>query len=293
MKKKLKWLVRDTTRFLLGKKGYVYIRFLFTHRYWGNFKKPLTWNEKIQYRKLYEDPNLFSKLADKYHVRAYVSQTIGDEYLIPLIARFDNISNDDFISLPNKFVLKTSNGGGGENVKVILNKNKEDVQYLSSLYNSYLLEKIGSKIDELFYDIEDPSILVEELIENLDGSTLLDYKFHIFKNESGIKVLLQINSNYKKENETKTLYNTDGIRSEIQFVGYDYGPEKLPLPENFALMIELAIKLSGDLSYSRVDLYNVDGRIYFGEITLCPASGWDRLNDKEYDKLLGSYWKIE
>lgn len=290
MKKKLKYFIRNTSKFILGKSNYIKLRFLLTHGYWGNFKKPSSWNEKIQFRKLYCDPKIFADLVDKYHVREYVSKTIGDEYLIPLIAKVDGLVPQVFDKLPNEFVLKTSHGGGGENVKVVSNKLDLDIKNTCDLFNSYLNKRLGKYVDELFYDINTPSVIVEERIKNKDLSTLLDYKFHVFKNNKDTKVFLQINSNYGRFNETKTLYELTGEISVIQFSDYKYGPDKISLPKQFDKMVELAITLSRDLNYSRIDLYNVDGKIYFGEITLCPASGWDKLNTKEHDFYLGSLW---
>ncbi len=290
MKKKLKHSIRNTFRFFLGRNGYIRFRFVMTHGYFGNFIQPLSWNEKIQHRKLFCDPNQFSNLVDKFHVRAYVTEKIGAEYLIPLIARLDNIVPVDFENLPNEFVIKTSHGGGGENVNIVSDKSKLDIPLTCSLFNSYLGKRLGKYIDELFYDIKTPSLIIEERVKNKDSSPLLDYKFHVFKNIKNTQVFMQINSNYGDVNETKTLYELTGSISNIQFSGYENGPEEFKLPDNFDEMIELAIKLSGTLEYSRVDLYNVDGKIYFGEITLCPASGWDKINKKKYDFLLGSFW---
>jgi hypothetical protein len=293
MNKRIKYTIRNTLRFILGRNNYIKIRFLLTHGYWGDFKKPFSWNEKVQHRKLYCEPTIFANLVDKFHVREYVNKTIGENYLIPLIAKFDTITPQDFDKFPNEFVLKTSHGGGGENVKVVSSKQDLDVANNCDLFNSYLNKKLGKYVDELFYDINEPLIIVEERIKNKDLSTLLDYKFHVFKSTQGTKVFLQINSNYGKVNETKTLYELTGEISDIQFSGYKYGPKKIQLPRNFDKMTELAVQLSGSLNYSRVDLYNVDGDIYFGEITLCPASGWDKLNTKEHDFYLGALWGEE
>ncbi|MEZ9903898.1 ATP-grasp fold amidoligase family protein [Vibrio breoganii] len=288
--KKLKYFVRDLSLRLLGMRYYTIFRFILTHGYYPQLEAPRSWNEKIQNRKIYSDPKLYSKLVDKYYVREYVSRTVGHQYLIPLIARYEFLSPEDFNDLPQSFVIKTSNGGGGVNVKVVRNKGLLSYNESLSIFNENIKKNTGYSIGELFYDIEDASIVVEKLIENSNGTALLDYKFHIFKSRECVKILLQINKNYGKKDETKTIYSLDGIRSDIQFKGYRLGKEKIDLPDNLQEMVDLAIKLSGDFNYCRVDLYNVDNNIYFGEMTFCPASGWDRLNKKEHDFLLGSYW---
>ena len=290
MNKRIKRVIRNTLKLILGRNNYVRLRFIITHNYWGCFNKPLSWNEKIQHRKLYCDPQKLANLVDKFHVRKYVEKKIGEKYLIPIISSFEQITPQDFDNFPNEFVIKTSHGGGGENVKVVSDKNQLDINDTCNLFNSYLNKKLGKYVDELFYDINVPLIIIEQRIKNKDLSTLLDYKFHVFKKNKETHVFLQVNSNYGAENETKTLYELTGNISKIQFAGYRYGSQKINLPVGFDKMIELAIKLSGDLNYARVDFYNVDGKIYFGEITLCPASGWDKLNKKEHDFLLGALW---
>lgn len=291
--KKIKYFIRDFLRISFGKKGYTYVRFLFTHRYWLDFKKPKTFSEKIIFRKFNTPPKEYSKLVDKFCVREYVQDCIGEKYLIPLLKVSEKIDCDFFKSLPDEFVIKTSNGGGGENVRVVTNKHHEDLINITKRFNEYLKIKIGTKIDELFYDIEEPTMLVEKRLKNNDSSPLLDYKFHVFKDVNDeVRILLQINSEYNTRNCTKTLYNIDGNISSIQFDKYNHGPEKLILPDDFEQMVELAIALSEQFSYVRIDLFNVDGKIYFGEITFCPASGWDKINSFENDLLLGSYWGV-
>ncbi|MBY8279676.1 hypothetical protein KW516_18330 [Vibrio fluvialis] len=284
-------IVRDFLRILLGKKNYIKFRFMITHGYIGDFDNPKSWSEKIQHRKLYGNPSYLSRFVDKYIVRDYISQTVGSEYLIPIIDKFSHISEADFDKLPKEFVIKLSNGGGGKFVDVVFDKRQIVAKEVAKKFNYYTSLKLGSSIDEPFYDVNPSLILVEELIKNPDSSTLLDYKFHIFKSSLNREVFLQINSNYGKESETKTLYRLDGVKHDIQFLGYKYGPDKIDLPPNFSQMVDLAINISPDLNYSRVDLYNVNGKIYFGEITLCPASGWDKVNKKEYDFYLGSLWE--
>lgn len=290
MRKRIKNFVRDSLRKALGKKNYTIARFFLTHHYLPNIAKPRTFSEKIQHRKFFTDPHLWAKFVDKYLVREYVSETIGSQYLIPLVSKCETLKVSDFDDFPNRFVIKTSNGGGGVNVKVVSDKSSLDLSRIVRYFNSSIKEGIGSKIDEYFYDLNPGSILIENIIQNLDGSPLLDYKFHMFRNKDNSFVLLQINSEYGEENETKTLYELNGVRSEIQFSGYTLGPEKIPLPNNFPKMLELAKSLSSGFDYVRIDLYNVDEVIYFGEITVCPASGWDQINTKKHDHYLGTMW---
>ncbi|PMG29368.1 hypothetical protein BCU95_03380 [Vibrio splendidus] len=279
--------MRNSLVSALGTGNFTVLRFLLTHGYWGKFVNPISFNEKIQNRKLYEDPHMYARLVDKYHVREYVSSCIGEKYLIPLLARFEILENKSFDIIPDECVIKTSNGGGGVNVKIFNKKFNEDFSAIANNFNTALKDKIGEKLGERFYDILEPSILVESKISNLDRTPLLDYKFHVFN--SG-EIFLQINSNYGKKNETKTLYSLEGVKLSMQFSGYNLGPDIVNLPDNFDLMLDIASKLGKPFSYVRVDLYNVDGKVYFGELTFCPASGWDKFVHRKDDFLVGSWW---
>lgn len=291
LKKNGKCKIRNFTRSVLGKDNYIRIRFILTHGYIGDFTNPKTWNEKIQNRKLFCVPDELCHFVDKYEVREYVSNVIGSQYLIPLIATFDKLKVNDIRALPKECVIKTTNGGGGANVRIINDLSLVDPAELVSFFNSEVSKKLGLYIDEPFYDVLPARIVVEKLIRNSDGSSLLDYKFHVFKSRNKTNVFLQINSDYGLDTETKTLYDLNGKRLKVQFSDYKHGQEKLNLPVNFDDMVNLAVKLASRFKYARVDFYNVDGRIYFGEITFCPASGWDKINSKENDLYLGSLWE--
>lgn len=289
--KRLKWFARDAMRFFLGRKGYTYLRFILTHKYVPNFISPQSFSEKIIYRKFNVSPSKISPFVDKFKVRSYIESKIGKDYLIPILKDVYVLSPSDFYSLPDSFVIKTSHGGGGENVLIVTEKNKLAIDEVVQQFNRLIDVRLGSKVDELFYDIEKPRILVESLISNGDGSPLLDYKFHRFNNDGDVVYYLQINSEYNTSRCTKTLYDINGVKSDIQFHGYNYGPDKIVLPENFQEMLNVVDKLASNFEYVRVDLFNVEGKIYFGELTFCPASGWDKVNTKDNDFILGNFWK--
>lgn len=289
--KRLKYFVRDISRIVLRPKGYTFFRFVLTHKYIPRFSKPRTFSEKIIYRKFNINPKELSTFVDKYTVREYVKNKIGEKYLIPILFVTDNIKQKDFDSLPSEFVIKTSNGGGGENVKLIQNKDNVDLYHLSEIFNQYLKIKAGSAVDEHFYDIEKPQVIVEKLMRHKDGSFPSDYKIHIFNKKNETKFIIQIDEdrfgNHKRSlfDINKRKLNFD-IQPKYESVKTDYN-----WPDNFDEMIDVAKKLAEDFKYVRVDLYNIDGSIFFGELTFCHGSGWEPLSSKEADFLLGSYWE--
>lgn len=286
----LKNYLRDFLRLALGKYNYTKLRFYFEHGYCLNLEKPISWNEKIQFRKLVDDPKQFSKYVDKYTVRDFVAKTIGSEYLIPLIAKFDYITVEDLESLPNSFVIKTSNGGGGENVKIVYNKNDEDLKVICDVFNEYLEIKIGHKIDEYFYDIEKPCILVETLILDEFGNLPSDYKCHSF-NGNNANILVQVDTG-RFIDHRRSFYNESLVKQDFSIQPKYQDIDSYIFPENFDFLLEKVRVLSSAFEYVRVDMYLVKGKIYFGEMTFCHGSGWEPVSPRKYDFILGSYWDL-
>lgn len=290
MKKSIKYLLRDSLRFILGKKIYTLIRFILVHKYIPDFKNPRSFSEKIIYRKFSTESLFYSKYVDKFTVRQYVKDTIGSQYLIPLIKKVDRLDPLDFVDLPESFVIKTSNGGGGENVLVVRDKSLLNIEEICKTFNSFLSLNYGSSIDEQFYDVETPCILFEKLIEHQDGRTPSDYKVHCFSTEENRNIFIQVDSD-RFTNHRRSIYDENlklapfNIQPKYDVVGADYN-----FPINMDLLLELVYKLSVGFKYVRVDMYNVDGRIYFGEMTFCHGSGWEPISPKKFDFLLGSYW---
>lgn len=290
-RKKVKNITRDCLRFVLSKSMYIDLRFFFTHRYWGNFKNPRTFSEKLISRKLNCYPGDYSGYVDKFQVRQYVKSILGDEFLIPLLAKFDSIEPRKFIDLPNSFVIKTSNGGGGENVRIVRDKKSEDLPSLSMAFNSYLKEKIGSKIDENFYDVHKPYILIEKLLlDSETNSPPSDFKVHVFRAGGKYKILLQVDVGRFEEHK-RSLFDENLSRVNIS-IQPKYKPIDInfQFPENIRELIDKAKILAKPFNYVRVDMYSVNGKIYFGELTFCHGSGWEKISSYEDDLLLGSFW---
>ncbi len=289
MKKIIKYLTRDMMRLFLGRKGYTYIRFILTHGYFPSLKSPRSFSEKIIYRKFNTEASILSKFVDKYTVRKFVKKTIGTEYLIPLIKIKSSISPKDFDDLPTSFVMKTSNGGGGENVLLVEDKSKLDLDEICFRFNEYLKIKVGHIVDEHFYDIETPQIIFEKLIKHRDGTYPSDYKLHVFNGQKP-KIIVQVDAD-RFGNHKRSLYDENLKRLDFNIQPkYDSIADTYEFPSNMDALISVSKNLSEQFKYVRVDLYNVDGKIYFGELTFCHGSGWEPLSTKEADYLLGSYW---
>lgn len=291
MNKKIKNVVRDTLRLILGRDIYNKFRFIITHKYYPNFKEPSSFSEKIFSRKYDEKSDVFSIYVDKYTVRKYVSDTIGEEYLVPLIKRTEYVTPDFFANAPEQFVIKTSNGGGGENVMVVKDKSKlGDLNKLSIKFNRYLEEKIGSKIDENFYDLEKPCLLMETLLKHSDGTLPSDYKLHIFNKATSSEIFIQVDTD-RFTNHKRSIFTEDLIKANFDIQPkYEPVSDDYSFPNNMDELILIAKRLAKPFKYVRVDMYNVDGKIYFGEMTFCHGSGWEPIQPRSADFMLGQLW---
>ena len=246
-----------------------------------DFDNPKTFNEKIQWLKLNyrkEDTNL----VDKYRVKQYITKLIGEEYVIPTLGVWKNVDDIDFKSLPEKFVLKCNNDSGG----IVICKNKKDFDEVKA--KSFLKERL--KNNGYWYGREwpyknvKPCIIAEKYMEDSISKDLKDYKFFCFNGsmeffDIDIDRFIEHRSNY---------YDRNG--NFLPF-GKTYCPpdytKKIEMPKNLDKMIELAETISHNTVLSRIDFYEIDGQVYFGEITFYPGSGFSPFTDEKWDYKLG------
>lgn len=291
MKKLIKYFTRDTLRLIFGPKLYSFIRFYIVHGYKLSWDNPKSFSHKIIHRKFDEHSLEYSKYVDKYTVRKYVEDCIGSEYLIPLLAKHRKLTPTVFESLPDSFVMKTSNGGGGENVLIVEDKNQLDYAALSDKFNSFLDKTVGKPIDEEFYDIEVPCVVFEKLIKHTDGSYPSDYKFHIFNNGIDTTIYIQVDTG-RFTDHRRSIFDINLNRTDFS-IQPKYSPvsDDFSFPSNIFEVASLAKKLSEPFPYVRIDMYSVDDKIYFGELTFCHGSGWEPISPQSADFMLGSLWK--
>ncbi|MGO3643645.1 MAG: ATP-grasp fold amidoligase family protein [Pseudoalteromonas sp.] len=286
----LKTYIRNFLLTILPERVYIFIRYFISHGRFVNLKNPKSFTEKIQYRKLKQNPHRFSKFVDKFTVRKIVEERIGSEYLIPLFFCTDKLASSTFDSLPVSFVLKTTHGGGGKAVLLVESKADLDIKSTIKQFNLLVNMKMGRYIHEYFYDIEKPNIIAEKLMLSNSGDTPLDFKFHVFNNEIHF---IQVDKRIK-EKHYMNLYDDNfkildfKLNSKLKNI-----QDEVCIPNCFDEMKTLAIELSKGFSYVRVDLYYIDSAIYFGELTFCPSSGWSRISPVEWDFKLGSLWNVK
>lgn len=253
-----------------------------------NWKNPTTFNEKLQWLKLNHRKQEYVKLVDKYAVKDYVSHIIGKEYIVPTLGVWDRFEDIDFATLPNQFALKCTHDSGS--VVICQDKEKFDLVSARKKLKKGLKRNLFWHGREWPYKFVQPRIIAEKYLqdtENIGG--LKDYKFFCFDGRvKCFKVdfdrFVQHRANYYDRNKKLLLFG-----EEVYPPNFDYHIE---MPKNIDKMIELAEQLSKGQPFVRIDFYDVDEKIYFGEITFFPAAGFGRFIPKQWDEILGSWIKI-
>ena len=242
-----------------------------------NLDNPTSFNEKIQWLKLYDSTPIKTKLADKYLVREWVKEQIGEKYLVPLLGVWDNAEKIDFANLPEKFVLKCNHGSG---MNAIVNKKKCNIKKLKNKFNVWMKENFGfAKGLQLHYNYIPHKIVAEEFIEPLE-----DYKFYCY---NGVcKHIL-----HKTENDSKAEYCNFDRELNCLPLSPKSTIKEIKVPDKFDEMVTLAEKLAKDFLFVRVDFYLNNNKIYFSELTFTPSSGANTYTE-EWDKKLGQYLSI-
>lgn len=268
--------------------------YLISHR-WPNLKSPKRFTEKVQYYKMYYRNPVMLQCVDKFAVRKYVEEKMGNDAILNKLYQVCNSADEiDFSALPNKFVVKTTDGGNGDNVLIVKNKMDLDIPKTIRLINSWRNKKYYVVSREWAYKgARKSQIIVEKFLEDevVPGNALVDYKFFCF---SGEPYVCQIISD-RFSNEHIDFYDMNWNRL-IGLIGLNANatnsPSEFPKPKNFDKMIEAARKLSVDFPFVRVDLYNINGTIYFGELTFYPASGYGSFKPDSFDLELGKRFDL-
>ena len=276
---------------LLPDKLYLDLQFYRSFHRFPNWESPKTFNEKIQWLKLYDRNPAYIDMVDKYAVKEIVANIIGKEHIIPTLGVWEHAEDIDWDILPEKFVLKTTHGGGNNGVIVCKNKNTID--------KAAVVEKLskGLKHDSSAYGREWPyrgvkrRIIAEEYIDPAPNtSDLVDYKWYCFNGEPKYCQVIQGRST----NETIDFFDTEWSHQEFTGLNPAAGPAALPLarPANLDVQIRIARELSKGMPYSRIDLYDTGHNTLFGEITLYPMSGLGTFTPESYNDILGEMIKL-
>lgn len=249
-------------------------------------KNPKTFNEKLQWLKLYDRNPMYTTMVDKYEAKKYVANIIGEEYIIKTLGVWERFEDINFDALPDQFVLKTTHDSGS----VVICKNK----LLFNKANAQRVLERSLKTNFYFYGREwpyknvKPRIIAEEFMVDESGKELKDYKIMCF---NGVPKCSFVCSNRSSTGLCVNFYDLDW--NELPFERhYPRNKNNIDRPTKYNTMLELAQRLSKGLVFARIDFYEIYGRIYFGEITFYPGNGMEEFTPEEWDYKLGRWIKL-
>lgn len=253
-----------------------------------NLKNPVRYTEKLQWYKLnYRNP-IMHQCVDKYEVREFIKQKGLEDILVKLYAKYDSAKEIDFDALPDSFVIKTTSGGGGLNVIVCPDKSKLDFKEIKEKLRSKKIKSRTGGREWAYYGLK-PGVIVEELLVNEENpeAGVNDYKIFCYNGKAKY-IIVDVD---RYIGHKRNFYDVDwnNLNATSDCPASDREIEK---PQNFEKMIEVAEKLSEGFPYVRVDLYNVSGKIYFGELTFYPWSGYVQFEPDELDFMFGEDFEL-
>ncbi len=248
-----------------------------------NLENPQTFNEKLQWLKLYDRKPEYTVMVDKYAAKRYAAERIGEKYIIPTLGVWDRFEDVDFDLLPDQFVLKCTHDSGGLVVckdKSMLNRTQAEKKISKSLKRNFYL-----RCREWPYKDVPPRILAEKYMQDRDFEVLNVYKIFNF---DGVPKLIQVIQGDKTKNESIDYFDTAWNKLELR-QNFPNSKKALPKPDTLEEMLTLARKLSAGHSFLRTDFYEVNGAVYFSEFTFYSDAGFVPYKPEEWDYKLGSW----
>lgn len=267
-------------------KVYIQIYYFCRFKKLINWKAPKTYNEKLNWLKIYDRNPKYTKLVDKYEVKDYVSKLIGNEYIIPTLGIWEKFDDINFETLPNQFVLKCTHDSEG--IVIVKDKQKMNIKEAKKKIEDAMKFNFFYIGREWPYKNIKPRIIAEQYMEDKKYGELRDYKFFCFDGEPKAMFI----ASDRSKGETKFDYfdlefNNLGIKQH-----YPNSTQNVDKPINFDKMIELSKQISKKFKHARIDFYEVNGKVYFGEITFYHFSGFMPFEPEKWDKIFGEWLKI-
>lgn len=252
-----------------------------------NLKAPRTFNEKLQWLKIHDRKPEYTMMVDKYEAKKYVAGIIGEEHIIPTLGVYNKFDEIDFDKLPNRFVLKCTHDSGG--LAICKDKSLFNISDARKVIRKSLGKNFFWEGREWPYKNVKPRVIAEKYMVDESGEELKDYKFFCF---GGQPKIFKIDYNRYIDHHAN-YYTIEGelLPFDEVICPRDFSA-KIEMPENLGQMIEIAKVLSEGIPFVRVDLYNINGKIYFGEMTFYPATGMGAFEPHEWDYTLGSYIQL-
>ncbi len=279
--KRIKYVLRA-----IPDKAYIQIYYFLRFKKICNLNNPQTFNEKLNWLKLNDRDPLYTRIVDKYEAKNYISEIIGEEYIIPTLGVWDNFDDIDFSQLPTQFVLKCTHDSEG--IVIVTDKSSLDIDMARKKITAALRQNFYYIAREWPYKNVKPKIIAEQYMEDYVDGELRDYKFFCF---DGVPKAMYIASGRNKGNTKFDFFDLDFKHLDIT-QKYPNSLSQLRKPDTFDQMIKLSRKLSEGFSHVRVDFYEVNGNLYVGELTFYHLSGMVPFKPAKWDKIFGDWLKI-
>lgn len=278
-----------TFSFLFSDKSYLSKMFKYRMGYSINWNNPKSYSEKLQWLKIYDHNPLYTKLVDKYAVKSYVKEKIGADHIAKLLGVWDSPDQIDYDSLPQKFVLKTTHGGGNLGVIICKDKSKLDRERTKSILETSMKYDLYRDSREWPYKNVVRRIIAEEYLEDVSTNELRDYKFFCF--DGKVKALFVATDRQTRKEPFFNFFDENYNVLEVM-QGHPRADNPPIKPAKFSEMISIAEILSKGLPHVRVDLYEANNIVYFGELTFYHFGGMVKFEPEEWDYTFGSWLKL-
>ena len=275
---------------ILSDKVFVSLYYRFKMKRKLNLRRPVTLNEKLNWLKIYDHNPLYTKLVDKYEVKKWVADKIGCQYIIPTLEIWDSPEQINWEKLPNQFVLKTTHGGGGDGIVICVDKDNFDIEKNMEQLNIAMKTDPYKRFREWPYKDVKHRIIAEKFMQDGESITLQDYKFHCFYGEP--RFILVCKDRFEDTGITEDFFDCKWNHLPVKRPGIDWSKTEIQAPEHLEQMLEISRKLSEGIPFVRVDLYSINNKIYFGEMTFFPSGGKTPFEPESWDTTFGNWLKL-
>ena len=272
---------------LMSDKFYLSVLWKMKMGYELDWKHTKTFNEKLQWLKLYDRNPLYTTLVDKYRVKQWVTEKIGEQYVIPTLAVYNSVDEIDLDKLPEKFVLKCNHDSGS--VVICKDKSTFNLKTAKRKLDTALKKNFYWEAREWPYKNVKRCVFAEHFLEEPNSDDMIDYKMMVFHGK--VKCSFTCTNRRSKEGPHVTFYDTGWEKMPFER-HYPAEVEPIQKPVSYGQMVDFAERLSESVPFSRVDFYEIKGIPYFGEITLYPGGGFEEFSPVKWDYEIGEWIKL-
>ena len=276
--RRLSWLIKSDEIFIKWE-------YYFGMHKFPNLQNPQSYNEKLQWLKLHDKHSEYTQMVDKYEAKEYVKNIIGEQYIIPTLGIWDKFEDIDFKKLPDQFVLKCTHDSGG--LVICKDKNKLDINKAKKKINKSLKRNYFYEHREYPYKDIKPRIIAEKYMVDESGTELKDYKFFCFNGKCKMLFIATDRPHDVRFDFYDTNFN------HLPFMqGHPLAEKDIKKPNGFDEMLHLSEVLSQNIPHVRVDFYDINGKVYFGELTFYHFSGNVPFEPEEWDYKIGEWLEL-